>query len=221
MWWRDRLRKASPRPDDQHRHRRPRPSCALPAAGGLWSVGREDAAATLPDLRGPAPPRTRSSPLRTRPIPALTLVGSGEGRPPLQQSGLEVLDEAAAPAYRARLADIDRELDDAAERADLGRRPALQDERQALLEQLDQATGLGGRRRVTGSSDERARIAVRKALSAAMAGSPRSILARPSPARAGEDRYRRSYEPDLDQPVPLGAASAALSSRRRRRTVRS
>lgn len=202
LWWRDRLRKGSPRartitpappaPTVVRLHR---------AAGGLWSVGREDAAATLPDLRGLHHLHALVSTPDT-PIPALTLVGSGERRPPLQQSGLEVLDEAARRAYRARLADIDRELDDAAERADLGRRGRLQDERQALLEQLDQATGLGGRRRVTGSSEERARTAVRKALVGAMA---RIAEIDPRLGRHLRAQVRTgtvcSYETDLDQPL--------------------
>jgi hypothetical protein len=44
----------------------------------------------------------------------------------------------------------------------------LTDEREALLEQLRMATGIGGRGRTTGSSRERARIAVRKAIVAAV-----------------------------------------------------
>jgi hypothetical protein len=41
-------------------------------------------------------------------------------------------------------------------------------ERDALLEQLAGATGVNGRIRTTGSSDERARVAVKKAISAAL-----------------------------------------------------
>jgi hypothetical protein len=169
VWWGDRLRRAHPGT------RTPGSERAGPIAvrlyrqtGGLWTVGRPDAAATLPDLRGLHHLRTLVSAPDT-PIPALTLVGVSEGRPPLQENGLEILDEHARRAYRARLGDIDRELDDATDQGDLGRLHRLQDERQALLEQLDQATGLGGRRRVTGSSEERARVAVRKAVVGALA----------------------------------------------------
>jgi len=81
---------------------------------------------------------------------------------------METLDEQARRAYRARLTDIDRELDEAAERADLGWTDRLQDGRRALLEQLHQVTGRGGSRRVTGASEERARVTVRKALIAAL-----------------------------------------------------
>jgi hypothetical protein len=45
----------------------------------------------------------------------------------------------------------------------------LRAEREALVTQLRQATGLSGRRRVTGSSEERARVAVRRALVAVLA----------------------------------------------------
>ena len=63
----------------------------------------------------------------------------------------EVLDAAARDAYKARL----RELE---EQESLSEREAL--EREALLDQLGAAYGLGGRVRRTGSSGERARSAV-------------------------------------------------------------
>jgi len=52
--------------------------------------------------------------------------------------------------------------------ADHGRLPRLRPERDALLEQVAAATGLGGRTRTPGGSAERARIAVRKAITAAV-----------------------------------------------------
>ena len=129
-------------------------------------------------------------------------MGLAEGRPSLQQGGLEILDERARRAYRAHLAEIDRELEDAAGRTDVGRRQRLQDERQALLDQLEQAGGLGGRPRLAGASDERARVAVRKALVA--------VLARIAETDPWLGRHLRGqvrtgircvYEPNPEQPV--------------------
>ena len=87
----------------------------------------------------------------------------------------ELLDERARREYRARLTEIERELAEAEEWSDEGRRERALDEREALLAELGAATGLGGRARTPGSTHERARVAVRKALVSAMrADRPRS-----------------------------------------------
>ena len=84
------------------------------------------------------------------------------------QSGLgDILDKQALKAYRQRLGDLDQELTEAEQWSDLGRLDVLRTERDALLDELARATGLGGRARTTGSSQERARVAVKKAISAA------------------------------------------------------
>ena len=102
-----------------------------------------------------------------QPVAALDLVGAGTGV--AVQSGLgDLLDKQALKAYRQRLRDLDQELTEAAEWSDLGRLDALRTERDALLDELARATGLGGRARTTGSSQERARVAVKKAISAAI-----------------------------------------------------
>jgi hypothetical protein len=89
------------------------------------------------------------------------------GRP--GQSGLgDVLDKPALSAYRQRLRDLEQELAEAEEWSDLGRLDAVRAERDALLDELARATGLGGRPRTTGSSQERARVAVKKAITAAI-----------------------------------------------------
>ncbi|MFP6662588.1 MAG: AAA family ATPase [Deltaproteobacteria bacterium] len=78
--------------------------------------------------------------------------------------GLPVLDEQALSAYRSRLREIGEDLAQAEEESDLGRAEVLRAEQDALLEEVKGATGLGGRRRKTGSDVERARVAVRKRL---------------------------------------------------------
>lgn len=85
-----------------------------------------------------------------------------------EEAGLEVLDETALRNYRNRLSELDTEISEAQDAADLGRVEALQSEREALLDAVRGATGLGGRMRKTGSNAERARTAVRKRIKAAL-----------------------------------------------------
>ena len=63
---------------------------------------------------------------------------------------------------------MDDDLAEAEEWSDLGRSARLSAERDALLRELAAATGLNGRARTTGSSQERARIAATKAITAAI-----------------------------------------------------
>jgi hypothetical protein len=71
-----------------------------------------------------------------------------------------VLDRRAAEEYRRRLAEIDDETADAESRGDAELRARLSWERDALLEQLRTAFGIGGRPRPGGGPQERARKAV-------------------------------------------------------------
>ena len=93
--------------------------------------------------------------------------GAGSGVAAPSSLG-QVLDKQALQAYRSRLRALDDELGEAEEWSDLGRLASLRAERDALLGELARATGLNGRVRTAGSSDERARIAVKKALTAAI-----------------------------------------------------
>jgi hypothetical protein len=181
-WWRDRLAAAlttEPQPTGDrvvHLHEQP---------GGLWLVGREGATFVLPRMRGLLHlHRLLSEPHRD--IPATTLVG-GEV---VEQPGLELLDDEARRAYRARLAELDP--------AD----PGDDQERAWLVDQRGAASGLGGRRRASGSSEERARVAVRKAIVAALA---RIAEADPWLGRHLNERVHTGlecrYESDPDRPV--------------------
>ncbi len=71
-----------------------------------------------------------------------------------------VVDRQALAAYRSRLAELDVDLRQAQQRNDLGANERLRGEREALLEHLEQITGLGGRVRTGISPAERARKAV-------------------------------------------------------------
>ena len=181
-WWRDRLVAslgARPQPSDGrvlHLHEQP---------GGLWLVGREGATFVLPRMRGLVHlHRLLSEP--DRDVPASTLVG-GEV---VEQPGLELLDDEARRSYRARLDELD-----AGDSAD-------DEERAWLLDQLGAATGLAGRRRTSGSTEERARVAVRKAIVAALA---RIAEADPWLGRHLNDRVHTGlecrYDSDPDHPV--------------------
>jgi hypothetical protein len=100
------------------------------------------------------------------PIGAVDLVSGGG--PTAVQPALEAADRQALAAYRRRLAELDAEIEEASEWADLSRSAALEDEREALLSELAAAAGLRGRARGTGSTAERARVAATKAITTAV-----------------------------------------------------
>jgi hypothetical protein len=181
IWWHDRLvasqihsPAAIEEPPLLHLHEQP---------GGLWLVGREGATFVLPSMRGL---RHLHRLLRSpgRDVAALTLMGGDV----VEQPGLDVLDDRARRAYRARLAELDTEADEP--------------ERAWLLDQLATATGLSGRPRTSGSSEQRARVAVRKAIVAALA---RIAETDPWLGRHLHDRVRTGfvcrYDADPDHPV--------------------
>jgi hypothetical protein len=137
-----------------------------PVAGGLWLVGSDQSAAPLRALRGFGHLREL---LRRpgRPIAAIDLVGAGTGVAVQPDLG-DLLDERAVAAYRHRLRDLEEELTEAEQWSDVGRLAGLRAERDALVGELTHAAGLYGRARPTGSSAERARVAVQKAIAAAI-----------------------------------------------------
>ena len=71
-----------------------------------------------------------------------------------------VLDDRARAAYRTRLARLDEELAEADAHHDIERSARLAAERDALIDELTYAAGLGGRRRRMGDVTERARTTV-------------------------------------------------------------
>jgi len=172
--------------------------------GGIWWVGREGAATAIREVKGLHYLRI----LLQRPgadIPAIDLSDIVAGHPGVGAAGGgvgEVLDKQALSAYRRRLTEIDADLDEARSWADTGRSTKLAAERDALLDQLRAATGLGGRPRAPGSAHERARIAVRKAIVIAV---DRVGAADPSLGRLLFDTVTTGaicrYDPDPDRPV--------------------
>jgi tetratricopeptide (TPR) repeat protein len=80
-----------------------------------------------------------------------------------------VLDAQAKQAYRRRIDDLREQLAEAEHFSDPARARRLQDELDAIAEQLAGAVGLGGRDRVAASDVERARINVQRRLRVALA----------------------------------------------------
>lgn len=98
--------------------------------------------------------------LASGPAPARSIdPGDGDGLGAQGDLG-ETIDATARAAYKARLLAIDAELDDADAGGDGQASDRLAAERDALLQQLAGAYGLGGRPRRAGDPSERARTAV-------------------------------------------------------------
>lgn len=195
-WWLRRTAAGEPAghpPEIVHLH---------PTPGGLWAVG--STGSVLPDMKGLHYLRL----LLGRPgveVAALDLSAAVAGHPGVQVISGHLggaLDPQARAAYRRRLADLDDELAEAREWADPARVTRLVDEREALIAELAAAAGLGGRERRTGDIRERARIAVRKAVAAALG---RIEEVDPSLARVLRNSVTTGgycrYEPDPTRPV--------------------
>jgi tetratricopeptide (TPR) repeat protein len=99
-------------------------------------------------------------------ISALDLVADGAGLTPTTTDPL--LDGTARAAYRTRLAELGNELDAADATGDAPRAEKAEQERQAILAELQRATGLGGRVRQTTAESERARVNVTRTLRTAI-----------------------------------------------------
>jgi hypothetical protein len=178
--------------------------CLYPEASGLWLVGRESAAHHTPALRGLCHLHTliRRAGVDVRAVDLVGLQAGTAGATPIAADLGEMLDDTARAAYRQRLRDLDEEIAEADEWSDTGRLASLVGEREALMAELRVASGLGGRARRTGSTDERARVAVRKAVVAAIdrVGAIDSGLARLLRDRVHTGTYCR-YDNDPDRPV--------------------
>jgi hypothetical protein len=196
-WWVTRLRRPAPGPAAP-----PGTIHLRPSAAGVWTIGMEGATTAVRDMKGLHYLRL----LLRRPgvdVPALDLSSEVAGHGGVAQANLgEVVDRQALAAYRQRLVDLDDELDRAREWADEGRRIRAQAERDALVDHLAAAAGLSGRQRLIGGSAERARVAVRKAIAAAI---ERVESDDPALARLLRDSVRTGatcrYDPDPGRPV--------------------
>jgi hypothetical protein len=129
---------------------------------GAWTLRAHGVDQRLPDLVGVAHLATLlAGPGRD--VPVVELYAAA---PAVEQAKV---DTKALRAYRRRLDELGQDIDEAEENADLGRLEQLQDERDALLDQVRSAVGLGGRARSFGTPQERARTAARKSIARALA----------------------------------------------------
>jgi hypothetical protein len=105
-----------------------------------------------------------------QPVSALELVEAAGGPPAAAVGGSlgPVLDATARRAYQQRLTDLEEELAEAEDNADLGQVERLRGERSMLADELAGALGLGGRTRFAGDPAERARKAVTMRIRAAI-----------------------------------------------------
>ncbi len=103
-------------------------------------------------------------------VTALELVEAAGGPPAAAAGGSlgPVLDATARRAYQQRLADLESELAEAEDNADIGHVERLRAERSMLAAELADALGLGGRARFAGDPAERARKAVTMRIRAAI-----------------------------------------------------
>lgn len=198
-WWHDRLLRSWP--EDVPAVRPPTSSVLTlrPGPPGVWLVGHGGDEHPVPARRG----FEHLHALVSRPRTDLTALDLAGGATTVQQGGLgELADARALAAYRHRLQEIDGELDDADAAGDQARGEELAAERAALLAELRGATGLGGRPRTTGSTEERARVTVRKAVAAAIDAvhTVDPVLARHLTTYVRTGLHCR-YEPDPDAPV--------------------
>lgn len=141
------------------------PSGIIRREGGGWLVELDDHRALVADRVGMRYLAT----LLTRPgedIPALSLASGG--RPVTDPAPQPVLDGHARAAYVTRARELAAEVAEAEEDADIGRAEKLRLELDALVDELQSTVGLGGRSRAFAGPGERARTAVRKAITRAI-----------------------------------------------------
>jgi len=198
-WWEEALG-AAPRPMPPS----PRAVHLEPGESGTWRVGAAGTVVVLADLKGLHYLRY----LVQRPgieVAALALSDAASAHPGItvkQADVGEALDATALSTYRRRLSELDDELEAADRAGSQSTALRLTAERDALLDELRIATGLGGRNRRMGASDERARVAVRKAISTALTQIEQHA---PDIARLLRDTVHTGvtcrYDPNPDHPV--------------------
>ncbi len=122
--------------------------------GALWTLAFDHEVVQLRDLRG----LVDLARLLAAPGDEIPCVDLADAK--LTERGIERVDTAALASYRTRLRDIDADAADAEDSADTGRSARLAEEREAILEEIQRATGLGNRVRRTGDAAEKARTSV-------------------------------------------------------------
>ncbi|MFD9721296.1 AAA family ATPase [Streptomyces sp. NPDC059076] len=127
--------------------------------GAVWRLRFDGRTVHMPDAKGL---RDLHALLGQpgQPVPSVRLLNPQGGEVVVAAAALggdPVLDEEAKARYRARLARLDEEIDRADALGDDLRAAEYDQERQALIDELRRAVGLGGRTRRLGDEAQRAR----------------------------------------------------------------
>jgi hypothetical protein len=124
--------------------------------GAVWEVGRAGRTAHVKDSKG----MHDLAVLLARPRHAVAALDLASPEAPVEGDTGPAIDAQARAAYQQRLRELEEEVDDATLANDVGRAERASAERDALVEHLTSAYGLGGRPRRGGDARERARTAV-------------------------------------------------------------
>lgn len=138
------------------------PSAEFRRNGPVWQLRWDGVTVHVPDAKGLRDLHSLLG-LPGADVPAVQLLAPEGGDLVIaagQLGGDPVLDEEAKRRYKEHLARLDAEIDRAAARDDARGVEKYDRERQALLDQLRSAAGLGGRTRRLGDQTERARKTV-------------------------------------------------------------
>ncbi|HWP06679.1 MAG TPA: AAA family ATPase [Polyangiaceae bacterium] len=144
---------------------RPTPKILLKQSGALWLLSGFGEEVAVKDSRGMQMlARLLAEPGRE--LHALELAGA-TGETDGGDTG-PALDARARTEYRARLAELTAERDEAESFGDRGRAERAAEEMEALRSELARAFGLGGRERKLGAASERARSNVQRRITHAL-----------------------------------------------------
>lgn len=143
---------------------------------GRWVFTSPFGVATVPESAGVV---QLAEVLRAngREVAAVDLAGPGGHPAAVVQHDLgPALDGRAKREYRARIAELRQEVDEADDLHDPDRAARARWELDALLEEIGRAVGIAGRDRPQGATDERARVnvtrSIRRAIGAVAAAAP-------------------------------------------------
>ncbi|MGW3437794.1 ATP-binding protein [Streptomyces bacillaris] len=138
------------------------PAAEFRRDGPVWQLRWDGRTVHMPDAKGLRDLHSLLG-LPGADVPAVQLLAPEGGSAVVaagRLGGDPVLDEEAKRRYKEHLDRLDAEIDRAAARDDTRQMAAYDRERQALLDQLRTAAGLGGRSRRLGDQTERARKTV-------------------------------------------------------------
>jgi tetratricopeptide (TPR) repeat protein len=139
------------------------PQCTIARVGNRWVVTAGSARAEVPNLVGMQYVKA----LVDRPgvdVPAAELAGSSL----VDGARHELVDRQTLDQYRQRVRELDAEIAEADDDADLARAEALRLEREDLRDELGRVLGMAGSQRTFTDTSERARTAVAKAVKRAI-----------------------------------------------------